>query len=176
MSGARPGREYDYPVGVADHDVAGLDGHAGAGHGDAGLPGDVTAAEDGRVDGGVVDGDLEAREGRAVADRAVGDDAGRAADLGAQREDVADRARGVLAAGLDDQHLTRADLLDGAFLGVHPGGVGDGQVLAQREVADRPGVAGHRCLRPGRAEPVQGEAVQAALAELGGHRRGGYLA
>ena len=50
------------------------------------------------------------------------------------------------------------------------------QVLAQRQVTHRPGVSGHRSSRPGGPQPVQGESVQAALAQQGGQRRGGHLA
>jgi hypothetical protein len=42
--------------------------------------------------------------------RAVGDDAGRAEELGAQGKDVADGARGQVAVCLDDQHFSRPDL------------------------------------------------------------------
>ena len=50
-----------------------------------------------------------------VADAAVGDDAGRAAHLGAQGEDVAERAGALLAAGLDDEDLARADGVERRF-------------------------------------------------------------
>ncbi len=86
------GRQDQHPVGVADDDVAGLDRRPGAGHGDVGLPGNVPPAEDRRVDGRVVDRDVQPGQHRAVPDRAVGDHAGRAAHLGAQSQDVADRA------------------------------------------------------------------------------------
>ncbi len=166
----------DHAVGVADQDVAGLDRHAGAGHGDAGLPRNVPAAEDGRVDGGVVDRDLQSGQGGAVPDRAVGDDAGRTAYLGAQGQDVADRARRLVAAGLDDEDLVRPDGLDRPALRVHPPAVARGQVLAQRQVADGPGVAGHLLFRAGGAQAVQGEAVQAAFARDRGQRGRGDLA
>ena len=135
----------------------------------------MPTGEDGGVRGGVVGGDVQPRESRAVPDRAVGDDAGRAADLGAQPEDVADGAGRGVAAGLDDQHLARPDLLDRALLRVHPD-VHRGQVLAQRQVAHRPGVSGHPQVGTGGAQPVQGEAVQAALAQQRGQRGGGHLA
>ena len=118
--GREGGREHDHAVGVADHDVAGLDRHPGAGHRDLGFPRDVAPAQHGRVDGRVVGRDLQPGQCRAVPDRAVGDDPGRAADLGAQREDVADGARGGVAAGLDDQHLAGPDLLDRLLLRVQP--------------------------------------------------------
>src|ERR1039457_4668540 len=78
--GRETGRQYDHAVGIADDDVAGLDGDARAGHGDAGFPRDVAPAEDGRVDRGVIDGEIEGGQRHAVPDGAVGDNARRASD------------------------------------------------------------------------------------------------
>ena len=50
------------------------------------------------------------------------------------------------------------------------------QVLAERHVAQRPGESGHLRGRPGGVQPVQGDGVVAALAQLGGERRGAHLA
>jgi hypothetical protein len=141
----------------------------------------VPPPEHGRVGGRVVDRDRELVPQRlAVPDRAVGDDADRPANLGAQRQQVADGAGRGVAARLDDQDLARPDLLDRPLLGVQPG-LADGgavlgeQVLAERHVAQRPGEPGHLLARPGGLQPVEGHVVEAALAELGGERRRRYL-
>ena len=96
----------------------GVDGDAGAGDRGVDLPRHVPPPEHGRVRRAVVDRQVHGVQRLAVPDRAVGDDARRAADLGAQREDVADRARGRVAARLDDQDLAGPYLLDGALLRV----------------------------------------------------------
>ena len=129
------------------------------------------------MDGGEINRDVEVLQGFAVADRAVGDDALGAPDLGAEREDVADGSRGRVAARLDDQDLAGPDLLDGLLLGVHPAAaqcpsvLGE-QVLAERHVPQRPGESGHLRGRPGGVQPVQGDGVVAALAQLRGERGG----
>ena len=89
----------------------------------------------------VVGGDVEPAERRAVASAAVRDDAGRAARVRTRGEDVADRARAGLAAGVDHEHLPGTDRLDRALLRVELGRVGIADVLAQRHVAQRVGVA-----------------------------------
>ena len=65
-----------------------------------------------------VDRDADGGDGVVVADAAVGDDPGGAARVGAQGEDVAERAGSGLAARLDDDDLALADGVEGALLGV----------------------------------------------------------
>ena len=169
------GREHDHAVVVADHQVARLDRDARAGHRDAPLPRDVPPAEHGGVDGRVIGGDIQLGQPGGVPDGAVRHDAGRAADLGPQGQDVADGPGRGLLAGVDHEHLTRPDLLDRLLLGVHPAAVRGEQVLTQRQVAQGPGEPGHPQARLGRAEAVHGQPVQPSLAQLGGQGGGGYL-
>ena len=86
--------------------------------------------------------------GGEVADAAVGDDGGGAADLGAEGQDVADGAGALFAAGLHDQDLALVDGVDGLLLGVEAAAVGLEEVLAVGHVAQGPGQA-HDPLRPG---------------------------
>src|ERR1700722_3048102 len=164
--------DHDDPVAVAGDDVVRRDGDAGAGDDAVHLPRYVPPPEHRRVRRAVVDRQVHGVQRLAVPDRAVGEDARRAAHLGAQREYVAHRARGRVAAGLDDDDLARPHLLDGALLrvqaatGQRPAVLGE-QVLAERHVAQRPGEPDHLRVRPGGAQPVEGDGVEAALAQLG---------
>src|SRR5579859_4111607 len=88
-------------VAVAGQDVTRLDGDARTRDGGIGLPGHMPPPEHRRVRRAVVDGDVEvAGQCLGVPDRAVGDDAHRPPDLGAQREDIADRPGGRVTARL----------------------------------------------------------------------------
>ena len=72
-------RRHDHhPLAVAHDDVARHHGHAGAGDRDLVVERQVQPPERGRVRGAVVHGEVEGADGRRVAQRAVGDDAGRA--------------------------------------------------------------------------------------------------
>jgi hypothetical protein len=133
----------------------------------------------GQVGGGAGAG-REHRQGQLaeagrVAQRAVGDHAGRAAHQQPGGQDVAER-RGVGdAAAVDDQHLAGRHLLDGAPLRMvvvleHRQHV---QVLPGRDVAQRERLAGQPAgRRVGRREAVEERAAQPAGQQPGGQRRG----
>ena len=91
---------------------------------------------------------------------------GRAAHLGAQREDVAERAGGGVPAGVHDEHVAGPQLLDRPLLGVHAVAVLREQVLAQRQEAQRVGAADHASVRLRGAHAVDGHVRQAAPAQL----------
>src|SRR6478752_2700467 len=90
-------------VGIGHDDVAGLDRGTAAGDGDVRVPGDVAAAQHGRVGIGEVGGHVQPRHGGVVADAAVGDDGRGAADLGTEGQDVAHGAGSLFTAGFHDQ-------------------------------------------------------------------------
>ena len=121
----------------------------------------------------VIGRDVEGGDHREVAYAAVGDDAGRAVHLCAQGQHVADGPAAALAAGLDDEHLARADRVEGALLGVVPAAVAREEVLAVRDVAERLRRADQSGVGPGRGQAVDGDVVQAALAQLGAEGGGG---
>ena len=91
--------------------------------------------------------------GGEVADAAVGDDGRRAADLGAQGQDVADGAGALLAAGLHHQDLALVDGVEGALLRVVAAAVGLEEVLAVGHVAQGPGRAHDPLVRAGGGRP-----------------------
>ena len=76
-----------------------------------------------------------------VADRAVGDDAGRAQALGAQGQNIADGAGCGVAARLDHQHLAWLEGVEGAFLGVVAAAVGLEEVGPVRHETEGSGQA-----------------------------------
>ena len=170
------GRDDDDAVAVADDDVARLHGRAAAGDRHVEVPRHVPAAEHRGVGAGGEDRDADGGDRVVVAHAAVGDDAGGAARLGAEREDVAERARAGLAARLDDDDLAVADGVERALLGVVAAAVAIEQVFAVGHEAQRPRRAdelGAGCMRP---HAVDRDVVQPALAQLrrqsgDGHRQ-----
>ena len=136
--GREGGREDDHAVGIADHDVAGLDRHPGAGHRDVGFPGHVAPAEDGRVDGRMVDGDLQPGQHRAVPDRAVGDDPA-APRTWARSARMSPIVPAVVSPRASMTSTSPGRISSMArLLRVHPAAVTGRQVLAQRQVAHGP--------------------------------------
>ena len=109
---------------------------------------------------GVVGGHVHCRHGGEVADTAVGDDGGGAADLGAEGQDVADGAGALFAARLHHQDLALVDGIDGLLLGVEAAAVGLGTVLAVGHGAGS-GQAHDPLVRAGGGEAVDADVVQA---------------
>ena len=106
-----------------------------------------------------------------VADAAVGDDPGPAAGQNACGQDVADRARARVAAGLHDQHVAGVDRLDQPLLGVLGSLHRLAHVGADGDVAQRAGVADHAQVRARRAQAGEERRLDAAAGELHGERR-----
>ena len=128
----------------------------------------------GGVRGAGVGRDVDLLEAGPVADRAVGDDARRAARVHPRGQDVAERARADLVARVDHQHVAGPDRLDRDALHVGPVvEVGlERQVLAHRDIAQGEGVADHPQLGAHRDEAGQEGVAQAALEQLAGQRGG----
>ena len=101
-----------------------------------------------------------------VADAAVGDDAGRAARMGAQGEDVAEGAGAGLAARFDHDDLALADRVERALLRVVAAAVRCEEVLAAGDEAQRLRGADDLRARVHRPHAVDRHVVQAALAQL----------
>ena len=116
--------------------------------------------------------DVEPGDGRAVAQAAVGHHAGPPAREHACDEDVADRAGPGVLACLDDERLARLDRLDGGLLRVERSLVRVADVLAQRDVAQRPRVADQAEVRPRRVHAADPRVAHAAPLELLRERRG----
>jgi hypothetical protein len=169
------GGDDDHAFGVADQDVARLDQDAAAADGQAEVGRVVQHRAGGAVGPGRVGGEVQGGDGRGVAQGSVGDQAGRAPDHQAGGQDVAQGGRAELAAGVDDQHLVRADGLDRDPLGVGPVVVLDleVQVLAGRDVAQGEGVAHHPPVRPQRPDPGHERVAEAELEQLAGEAGGG---
>ena len=95
----------------------------------------------------VIGRDVELRDLRRIAKAAVGDDAGDAAHHQPRDQDRAGGGRARVLAAVDHQHGAGRALLDGLALRMravleHADRV---QVLARRDVAQREGLADHRC-------------------------------
>ena len=160
------GRDDDHAVAVADDDVARLHGRAAASDRHVEIPRHVLAAEHRGVRARRVDRDADRGDRVVVADAAVGDDAGRAAGLRAQREDVAERAGAGLAARLDHDDLALADGVERALLRVVAAAVRREEVFAAGDEAQ--GLRGADELGAGvhRPHAVDRDVVQPALAQL----------
>ena len=112
----------------------------------------------------------------AVAEGAIGDDGGRAADLQAGRQHGAGGRRAGIVAAVDDEHLARTDILDRLPLQVGRVRVGRERgvgvhVLAGRDHAQRKRLARELgCLRVHRLEADQKALAQTFAEQLGRER------
>ena len=116
-------------------------------------------------------GDVERGDHVEVAGAAVGDDARGAADLGAQREHVADRAGAALAAGVDHEHLARADGVERHLLGVVAAALPGEQVGPERDEPEGAGAADHAGAGAVGVHALEEDVGVAALAQLHAERR-----
>ena len=171
LVGDRRGDDH-HAVLVADDHVAGHDRHAGAGDRHLVIDRHVHPAERRAVRAAVVDGDVEPAQRGGVAHGAVGDDADRPELDRPHREDVADRARLGLVAGVDHQHLARLQRLDRGALRVEPRCVRLDEVLADRHEAQRPGPPDHPLPGFDRRQPRHERRAHAALLQHGRQRGG----
>src|SRR5665213_3476788 len=126
----------------------------------------MAAAKDSRMWPRVVGRDVEGRDSIDVANATVGDDSHCTANLCAEGENVADCARALLPACLDDENIVDSERIECSLLGVVATAELLEEVFAIRDEPERARRSNHSGFRSGRGQPVDGDVVVAKLAQL----------